>query len=341
MIQIAMIVCAAVLVVAVGATVSGFFNGNVFGYADAEKYTAGEADINATVNNLDINWTNGKVILEYHGGSTVELRESSAQTISGDMQLRWRMDGDTLRVQYAKSGFRLNWNQEKELTVRLPEGSAFHNVKISATSGELSIPALKAEVLTLSATSGAIHAAAEAGQVNADATSGSLNLQLSGSAEAVQAHTTSGALSVEANVVGTLKASSTSGSLRLDAERATGCEADTTSGAVTVRLNEAEQVKIGSTSGDVTVRLAKFSSLQANTTSGRINAGLSEQPGFTARIATVSGRIDYDLPLSHPKDQTGNAYVCGDGSARVELGTTSGNIALNRLDRETAVEPGK
>ncbi len=275
MIQIAMIVCAAVLVIAAAATVSGFLGGEVFGYSDAGKYTAGEADISAKVNNLDVDWTAGKVILEYHGGSTVELRESSAKPISEDMKLRWWMDGDTLRVRYAKSGLRLDWNLNKELTIRLPEGITFRDAKISATSAGLMIPALKADTLTLSTTSGNIQAAAEAGQVKADATSGQ----------------------------------------------------------VTLRLNEAEQVKIGSTSGNVTVWLAKFSSLKANTTSGRIAAALPESPGFTARISSVSGKIDYDMPLSHPEDRKGNAYICGDGSAEVELGTTSGNISLNRANQ--------
>lgn len=39
-----------------------------------------------------------------------------------------------------------------------------------------------------------------------------------------------------------------------------------------------------------------------------------------------SGSIDYDLALS----REGDRYVCGDGSGTVELGSTSGDIRLNR-----------
>ncbi len=332
MIQIAMIACAAVLVTAVAATVSGFLGGSASGYADAGKYTAGETDISAPVSNLDVDWTAGKVILEYHGGNAVELRESSDKAISEDMKMRWWMDGDTLRVRYAKSGLRLNWNLTKELTIRIPKNTAFRDVKICATSAGLMIPALKADTLTLSTTSGAIQAAAEAGRVTADATSGALNLQLSGHADEVHAHTTSGALSVEADDAEALKASSTSGTIHLQGDRVKQCEANATSGKVTVWLNEADRVETGSTSGSVTVRLAKFSLLKANTTSGQISAVLPEQPGFTARLSSVSGRIDYDMPLSHPEDRKEDAYICGDGSAEVELGSTSGNITLNRVD---------
>ena len=108
------------------------------------------------------------------------------------------------------------------------------------------------------------------------------------------------------------------------ADRVGNCDAGSTSGDVTVEINDGEQVKIGSTSGSITVKLAKFSVLNADSTSGRISAVLPEHPGFTAQLDTVSGKIDYNLAFSRKGDQ----YVCGDGSAKVDLGSTSGNIQL-------------
>ena len=324
---IAMIACAVILVMAVFMSVRGIFGNHPFGYANAEKYTAGEAEISGTVRNLEIDWLNGKVTLAYHSGSTVELHETSSKPISADMQLRWWLDGDTLRVQYAKSGFRLTWNQEKELTVTLPEGSAFDNVTVHATSGELNLPGVKADTLNLQVTSGDIQAASEAKKMIASATSGSIRLKTGGEAEVISAGTTSGSIHVEAANADDVRVSATSGNVLISASHIKACDASVTSGTVTADLGEADQLKVDSTSGTVDVKLRKFASLKA-TTSGTITAELPEQPGFTAQISTTSGHIEYDMALS----RDGGRYVCGDGSAKAELDSTSGDIRLRRAE---------
>lgn len=327
-IRIGMIVCTVIVVIAAAVSLSGIFGGSPFSYANAEKYTAGETEISGNVRNLEIVWVNGKVNLEYHSEQRIDLRETSRQAIGDDMKLRWWLDGDTLRVQYAKSGFRLGWNQEKELTVILPKDISFGTVNISATSGDLNLPGLKAETVNLNVTSGDIQAEAEAKKATANATSGDLALHLAGDAEEITAGTTSGSVRVEAGNAGKIKATSTSGKVAVTAGQVGNCEAGATSGAVSVALSEADRVEIGTTSGDVTVRLAKFSELKVGSTSGKITAELPEQPGFTAEIGSVSGKIDYNLPLS----RNGDRYVCGDGSAKVEMSSTSGNIQLNRAE---------
>ena len=49
--------------------------------------------------------------------------------------------------------------------------------------------------------------------------------------------------------------------------------------------------------------------------------------GMAEFLNRTSGGLDYDLPLV----KQGDVYVCGDGSASVEIGTTSGNIRINAL----------
>ena len=329
MIRMAIVVCVAILVIAVSVQAAGLLDGSLFGYAHAEKYTAGDADIGESVCALDIHWENGKVNLEYHSGEKIELRESSSRPISEDMKMRWWLDGDTLRVQYAKSGLHFGWNQEKELTVRIPEGSSFREVNISATSGDLNIPELKADTLNLEVTSGNIRASADAKKVSVSATSGDIAMQTAAGIEAMTVGTTSGNILVEAKDIRTLKGSSTSGDILLHADQVKTCEAGSTSGTVTIHLSEADLVNIGSTSGAVSVKLEKFSSLKANTTSGGITAELPEHPGFAAQIDTLSGKINYTLALA----REGDRYICGDGGADVRLGTTSGDIQLNRAEQ--------
>lgn len=326
--RIAMLFCAVIIVLAAVFNAREIFRGNPFGYAHAEKYTAGDAEISGTVQNLDIEWANGKVTLAYHSGNTIELHETSLQTIREDMKMRWWLDGDTLRVQYAKSGFRFSWNQDKELTVLIPEGSAFRDVSIRATSGALMIPEMKAETLNLKVTSGEIVTGAEAERISAGATSGSIVMTVPGETDTLNVGTTSGSVHVNAEKVRMLKASTTSGDILVQADQVDTCDAGVTSGRVTVRLGAADQVNIGSTSGTISVHLSKFSALKAHTTSGGITAELPGQPGFTAQLKTVSGRIDDNMHLS----REGDRYIIGDGSGKVEFGSTSGNIRLNTAE---------
>lgn len=304
----AMAVCAVILICAVAFTASGLFE-TVGGYADAEKYTAGDAEITGEVKNIGINWTSGKVTVAYHSKDTVELRETSREAVGEDQRMRWLLDGDTLRVQYAKSGLRLGRNPEKELTVVLPEGMELKNADFDLTSGDVTIPALKAESLRISVTSGDVYAEAEAEKAETGSTSGSLTLKLKGRAESVRAESTSGPILVEAEEAAEIRAGSTSGDIEIRAESSRETQAHSTSGGIRIRLLKTEKLEAGSTSGNVT-------------------AALPAVPGFTAKIDTTSGSVDTGMALV----KNGNEYSCGDGSAKVSISTTSGNVRIEAAE---------
>lgn len=307
LIRLGMIVCAVAVLAAVGLAVSGVFGGGTgFSYANAEKYTAGETEIRENVRNLDIHWLDGEVNIAYHSGNTVLLRETADFALSGDQQLRWWMDGDTLRVQYAKPGIKMQLlGPKKKLTLTLPEGIELSEVRAEATSGDLHIPKLKAEKLLLATTSGDIRAEAETGELDAASTSGDQELKAAGSLKV-------------------LNIGATSGDIRLEAEKAETVKAGTTSGNMQLTIRELGTAELGGTSGNVTVRTGSMKSLRVSTTSGNVTAALPENPGFTARVSTVSG----DLQNAVAMTGDGKEYKCGDGSAKAEIATVSGDIHI-------------
>ena len=314
-IKIAMIVCAVVLLCTVIITSTGMFNAaGIGGYANAEQYTAGAAEIAEPVKNLDVNWTSGKVILAYHAENTVLVREEVSRELSPDDQMQWWLEGDTLHIQFTKPGIR--WNlPEKILTVTLPEGTELENARIHTTSGDMEIPALKAKELTLESTSGDINVSADAFKTAVSTTSGDQTIRLAGE-------------------TGGVAADSTSGSIVLETGKIVEIEAATTSGGVQVTAEEAEQVLAASTSGKIDVSLGKVKDLEINATSGNIRAALPDNPGFTARVNTTSGDITCEIPAS--KD--GNKYVCGDGSANVKIDATSGDVRIEAVQEHTTAE---
>ena len=322
------IICALILVAAVVLSAANVLQLAGVSYENAKKYTAGDADISGTVRNLDIDWTSGRVTVRYHNGSGLRLSETADRAIQADQRLRWWLDGDTLRVRYEKPGlhlFRFSTLQ-KELTLDLPEGIAFDTVDISVMSGDIGIPSLRAETLDLSATSGAIRAAAEAQKVSAQATSGSIALNIENTAKELTVHTTSADILLNAGDVDRIKLSSTSGDMKAAVGHADDLRVSSTSGNILMEIGSSEKVKVESTSGNVTAGLSSIGTVTVHSTSGDVSLSLPEDPGFTAGLKTTGGSVSYDLPLS----RHGSDYVCGSGAGVLDISTTSGNILLNR-----------
>ena len=295
-----------------------------YSYPNATKYTSGDAVIKKTVRNLDVDWVSGTVAVEYQSGSTVELHESAKKAIPKDMQMRWWLDGDTLRVRFAKPGFHA-WNvKEKNLTIVLPEDSAFGEVSISATSGDLQIPELKTDSLKLTVSSGDINAAAEARTAQVNASSGDLELQFGGKAKDINVKTSSGEIRIAAETAERLAAKSSSGEIEVKAKKVDEFTAEASSGDISAEIGSVKQAALSTTSGRVEIAFDRFDALTISSTSGDVRAELPEKPGFTAEMKATSGDIRYDLPLT----KEGKTYVCGDGSGSLSISTTSGDITL-------------
>ena len=325
--RVLLIICGIVLIAAVLISLKDVFALTGYHYENADRYTAGGSEITGTVRSLDIDWISGRVRLTSSSGNTVSISETSDKPISGDFQLRWLLDGDTLRIRYAKAGFRQAGltGQQKELLVTLPEGIELKDVKIAATSADLMIPSLQADSLKLTTTSGNITAAVSAGTISTASTSGDLDLTVLADARDIRSTSTSGRIRIEGKNASLLEAVSTSGSIGITAGNIGEFRTTSTSGAVQADLAAADDGQLTSTSGSIAVTARAFRQLKVSATSGSVAAWLPAEPGFTANVKTTSGRFEYGLALS----RSGSDYVCGDGSGSVSIHTTSGNVRID------------
>ena len=301
---------------------------DLFPAALAEQYRTGGAEISEAVRNLDINWTSGQVTIAYHGGNTVIISEKSAGAISKDRRMRWRMDGDTLRIEYQQPGFHLFsiFAPAKELTVTLPEGRALGETSIRTASGDVTIPALQTDSLTIETASGDTRAAVIARTIKGKMASGSMDLQAMNTAEEINLKAVSGSIMLEAaGTNGKTVIETTSGEIRATAKAAGEFKVHSTSGNIHAVVGRAKKAEFDSVSGKVVVEMTAMENLDIHAVSGDVTAYLPAEPGFTARIETVSGDIRQSLPLT----KNGKDYVSGDGSAAVKIHTTSGNVTLN------------
>lgn len=122
----------------------------------------------------------------------------------------------------------------------------------------------------------------------------------------------------------------TSGKLKTEALTATGAKADVNSVSGDIELDGSfREVKAGSTSGEIDLKLRNGpAAVEVSTVSGEVDVELPAGTGFTLDYSTVSGELEYDFPLTKSKD---GKYVCGDGACRIEVGTTSGSLSVERL----------
>ena len=122
----------------------------------------------------------------------------------------------------------------------------------------------------------------------------------------------------------------TSGKLEMQSMNAPQAKATVSSVSGKVELDGSfREVKAGSTSGEIDLMLRNApAAVEVSTVSGEVDVELPAGTGFTLDYSTVSGELEYDFPLTKSKD---GKFVCGDGACRIEVGTTSGSLSVERL----------
>jgi hypothetical protein len=245
------VVCALALLVLLAILVGGIwwgqngFRGWDFGnfffslggttYSDPDSYSVGSASVDAHhVENLKINWVGGSVRVEASPDHQIHITES--KEYNEDEQLRWKVSGDTLTIQYCKSGLRILDSLKKELVVSIPEAllNCFDELKIDSVSASVSV-------------SGGVYS-----KINLDNVSGRVKMT-DCTTKGLDMDTVSGNLDF-AGVVHSVSFDSVSADCELDlTETPREVNADTVSGNVTLRLphDASFTAKVDSISGDV------------------------------------------------------------------------------------------
>ena len=316
-----------VLVLLAGGSWLLFGNSTGLNLANADQYTAGNTEIASSVENLDIDWTSGKVNIEYHAGSGITVSETANRTMSEDEKLRWWMDGKTLRVRYCKSGLNMHFNLTKTLTVSLPEGTVLKKSEIGVTSGEINIPKMDADEIVFDCTSGNVNAEINTGKLDASSTSGEMNIRQNGDIKNAVLKSTSGSIGFTAASAENVDMKSTSGNLDLTLSgNVENLRLASTSGMISADLASADKAEFDATSGIMNVKVLSFKDLDLDATSGNITLKLPGTPGFTLDLDAKPNKLNSSLAMV--KD--GSKYTFGDGSARLRIETTSGEIRIEK-----------
>ena len=284
----------------------GFIGGSAVTYDNADKYTAGDREFSEAIDQLDVDWSSGRVTVTAADVSTVSVKDTTKADLDDDLKVHtWAEDG-TLHVRFCKSGERYTGKEDKTVEITVPKSSVCRDVNIDVSSADVFCQGLSAEKACLDASSGNMEYIGDAGSFTADSSSG--NITFSGEAKSIRADSSSGDVSItQKGSSDSIVVDTSSGEIKIDAEKADSLDLDSSSGDKVIRLAHipADTV-IGSSSGEVTMYLPEDADLEAD-------------------ISVSSGDVSFELPMTKNGDST---YICGNGKNKLKIDTSSGDVKI-------------
>ncbi|MBQ0125527.1 MAG: DUF4097 family beta strand repeat protein, partial [Clostridiales bacterium] len=289
----------------------GIYSVNV--YPEAEKYSAGNAEIKAKIENIDIDYASGQVNVKYHDKSALIIDEKTNMTVDDSLIVHYFVDGTTLKIKFSASGaVKAPFDLRKTLTLTLPESVKLDSIKINTSSASVFTEKLNVSKAVISTASGRVDAyVAYADEIDVDTASGDATVVTECGCESVNIDTASGKVKLDAlGYCGDVKVHSSSGNVELKLFGADKLRAESSSGKIYIKsINAPTDCYLDTSSGDITLEFDGDASL-------------------TAKIDTASGDFDCDFPVLMKNGK----YIIGGGDADVRIDTSSGDIKIKKAD---------
>ena len=113
-------------------------SGSTFNYSDSSSYSVGDTEIAKRVSEININWFNGEINVEsYDGDRLIVKDEVISGNLNEDLKLRWKIDGDEIKIQFSKSGKKLDLNDfKKRLVVKVPSSWRLEEIEIDVVTAD-------------------------------------------------------------------------------------------------------------------------------------------------------------------------------------------------------------
>lgn len=243
---------------------------------------------------------------------------NAAAPVLAAMDLAIEQQGDRVEVHAPVQRWREHrWAMPTvEFDVVVPAGSS---VDLKSVSGDVRVSGVRGVVMA-ETVSGDVTASELSSQATLRSVSGDVQLDAS-------------------SVAGDVSANTVSGDVTARAVKARGVTASTVSGNITLRDASCERATLKSMSGDVEFEgaLNRSARYELKSHSGNVRLLVDGRTGFELDASTWSGALSSDLQLTGaPAGEQDAARqralqgVYGDGSARIEATTFSGNIAIGR-----------
>lgn len=184
--------------------------------ADAAGYVSETFSVEpARVREIEVDWLGGSVMVILTDDDSLSFAEMAYQDVPEEQRLSYALDGDTLKIDFCRSGHLLSSSPEKQLVLSIPRSLTLEKFEADTTAAAVNVTGLHTQTVDISTVSGGVDLAAEAYEIDIS--------------------TTGGCAAVDADFY-QLDFSAVSGSLTLTMQRAAEVDAETVSGGVTIHL---------------------------------------------------------------------------------------------------------
>lgn len=221
----------------------------------------------ARVREIEVDWLGGSVMVVLTDDDSLSFAEMAYQDVPEEQRLSYALDGDTLKIDFCRSGHLLSSSPEKQLVLSIPRSLTLEKFEADTTAAAVNVTGLHTQTVDISTVSGGVDLAAEAYEIDIS--------------------TTGGCAAVDADFY-QLDFSAVSGSLTLTMQRAAKVDAETTSGGVTIHLPPSSY---GFALDFETVSGTPEIAFDANGGDGHWTYG---DKASTLNIDTVSGNLSLD-----------------------------------------------
>ena len=169
----------------------------------------------ARVREIEVDWLGGSVMVVLTDDDSLSFAEMAYQDMPEEQRLSYALDGDTLKIDFCRSGHLLSSSPEKQLVLSILRGLTLEKFEADTIAAAVNVTGLHTQTVDISTVSGGVDLAAEAYEIDIS--------------------TTGGCAAVDADFY-QLDFSAVSGNLTLTMQRAAKVDAETTSGGVTIHL---------------------------------------------------------------------------------------------------------
>lgn len=236
--------------------------------ADAAGYVSETFSVEpARVREIEVDWLGGSVMVVLTDDDSLSFAEMAYQDMPEEQRLSYALDGDTLKIDFCRSGHLLSSSPEKQLVLSIPRSLTLEKFEADTTAAAVNVTGLHTQTVDISTVSGGVDLAAEAYEIDIS--------------------TTGGCAAVDADFY-QLDFSTVSGSLTLTMQRAAEVDAETVSGGVTIHLPPSSY---GFALDFETVSGTPEIAFDANGGDGHWTYG---DKASTLNIDTVSGNLSLD-----------------------------------------------
>ena len=119
-------------------------------YANASRYTCGGGTAPATIEDLEINWVSGNVVIEAYDGTEVEFSETCDKALNDTTSLYYLLDdnGTTLTIQYGRAKSKVKMaDLSKDLLIRVPRQMRLEDIEVNGAGYDAVLKGIRCESL--------------------------------------------------------------------------------------------------------------------------------------------------------------------------------------------------